>query len=226
MIHLTDEEADVLRRLLRAVGGVVPEFIIAGGQAARLLRLHPLAVHLEWSPLLTSDTDVATVDKGHRGGDLAKALETEGFTPIAKGWPASAGDEDQAEPWTANPRWDELKAAALRFPVALAVAALEIVGDTSDEHIEYLFAGQAGGAPELWLILQALIASKDPRAVKLALRVGRSYLPDLWNDAFRFLATVRAQEVEDFFIDFLVRDEGQHPWLEKTANDYLAESAS
>ncbi len=41
MIQLTDEEADVLRRLLRAVGGVVPEFIIAGGQAARLLRLHP-----------------------------------------------------------------------------------------------------------------------------------------------------------------------------------------
>lgn len=81
MIQLTDEEADVLRRLLRAVGGVVPEFIIAGGQAARLLRLHPLAARLQWSPLLTSDTDVATVDKGHRGNNLAKALETEGFTP-------------------------------------------------------------------------------------------------------------------------------------------------
>jgi hypothetical protein len=79
--------------------------------------------------------------------------------------------------------------------------------------------------PKLWLILQALIASKDPRALKLALRCGCSLWPDLWDDAFRFLATVRAQEVEDFFIDFLVRDEGQHPWLEKIADDYLAESA-
>jgi hypothetical protein len=85
MIELTDEEADVLRRLLRAVGGVVPEFIIAGGQAARLLRLHPLATRLEWNPLLTSDTDVATVDQGHRGNDLAKAFEAEGFTPTLEG---------------------------------------------------------------------------------------------------------------------------------------------
>ena len=64
---------------------VVPEFIIVGGQAARLLRLHPLASRLEWSPLLTSDTDVATVDKGHRGNDLAKAFETEGFTSTLEG---------------------------------------------------------------------------------------------------------------------------------------------
>lgn len=85
MIELTDEEADVLRRVLRAVGGVVPEFIIAGGQAARLLRLHPLATRLAWDPLLTSDTDVATVDKGHRGHDLAKAFEAQGFTPALEG---------------------------------------------------------------------------------------------------------------------------------------------
>ena len=85
MIELTDEEADVLRRLLRVVGGVVPEFIIAGGQAARLLRLHPLATRLKWNPLLTNDTDVATVDKGHRGNDLAKAFEAEGFTATLEG---------------------------------------------------------------------------------------------------------------------------------------------
>lgn len=85
MTLLTEEEADVLRRLLRAVGGVVPELVIAGGQAARLLRLHPLAVRLDWSPLLTSDTDVATTDKGHRGRNLAKAFEEEGFTPALEG---------------------------------------------------------------------------------------------------------------------------------------------
>jgi hypothetical protein len=67
MTELTAEEADFFRRLLSAVSGVVPEFIIAGGQAARLLRLHPPATRLEWNPLLTSDTDVATADKGRPG---------------------------------------------------------------------------------------------------------------------------------------------------------------
>jgi hypothetical protein len=85
MIELTDEEADVLRRLLRALRGVEPEFIIVGGQAARLLRFHPLASRLEWNALLTHDTDVATVDRGHRGHNLAKAFETEGFTATLEG---------------------------------------------------------------------------------------------------------------------------------------------
>lgn len=85
MIEFTDDEVDVLRRLLRAVGGVVPGFVIAGGQAARLLRLHPLATRLEWQPLLTTDTDVASTDKGHQGSDLARALAAEGFTAAFEG---------------------------------------------------------------------------------------------------------------------------------------------
>ena len=82
---LTEAEIDVLRRVLRAVDGIVPEFVIAGGQAARLLRYHPLAVAVDWAPLLTSDIDVATVDRGHRGHRLAEALEGEGFVASFEG---------------------------------------------------------------------------------------------------------------------------------------------
>jgi hypothetical protein len=85
MIELTPDELDVFGRLLRALDGVVPECVIAGGQAARLLRLHPFATRLEWTPLQTSDIDVATADKGHRGNDLAKALSTEGFASRLEG---------------------------------------------------------------------------------------------------------------------------------------------
>lgn len=66
MIELSDEEGDVLRRLLRSLKGAEGEFIVAGGQAARLLRLHPLARQLEWSPLLTHDVDVAMVAQAGR----------------------------------------------------------------------------------------------------------------------------------------------------------------
>jgi hypothetical protein len=157
--------------------------------------------------------------------EAIRLLEAEGRPwTVSSDAPAGAGEE-QAEPWTADPRWDQLRRAALAFPHARAVAALEVAGDTSDERIEGLLGGQEDDAPELGLLLRALIASRDPRTVQLALRVGRSWWPALWEDAFRFLATVRTPEVEDFFVDFLARDQGAHPWLEKIANDYLADSS-
>lgn len=76
--------------------------------------------------------------------------------------------------------------------------------------------------PELWLVLQALIASNDPRALDVALRVGRGQWPDLWQDAFEYLATQRLGAVEDFFVEFLVGDEGKHPHLRRIADAYLS----
>lgn len=124
--------------------------------------------------------------------------------------------------WTAHPRWSELQGAAAGFPDALAVAALEIVGDSSDRRVDQLLEEGEHGVPQLWLLLKALIASRDPRAVGLALRIGRGQWPELWETALGFLSTVRSQEVEDFFIDFLVRDEGRYPRLKHFADTYLS----
>lgn len=86
MIQLSDEEADVFRRLLEALGTARDQFVIAGGQASRLLRLHPLARELEWKPLLTGDVDVASHDKGLRSGvDVGEALQRAGFAPRLDG---------------------------------------------------------------------------------------------------------------------------------------------
>lgn len=66
--------------MLRALGPAAAEFVIAGGQAARLMRLHPLARRLEWEALLTRDVDLATREKGHLITlDLHASLEREGF---------------------------------------------------------------------------------------------------------------------------------------------------
>ena len=56
----------------------------------------------------------------------------------------------------------------------------------------------------------------------LALRIGGAYGPGLWEDAFKFLATTRTEEVMNFFVDFLVRHESQYLTLEKIAVEYLA----
>lgn len=86
MIDLTDDEAAALRRLLRALGEARDEFVVTGGQAARLFRLHPLASPPTWPALRTADIDVATSDRGHRARiDLGAALLREGFTPEMTG---------------------------------------------------------------------------------------------------------------------------------------------
>jgi hypothetical protein len=123
----------------------------------------------------------------------------------------------------ADPHWPELLAAAKVFPDVEGVAALELVGDFSDERVRRLLESRSEReAGELWLVLHGLIASHDPRAIDVALRIGRGPWPQLWQEAFRFLATKRTPEVEKFFVEFIVRDEGAHPWLEKIATDYLA----
>ncbi|MBL8940210.1 MAG: hypothetical protein JNM69_37025, partial [Archangium sp.] len=86
MNPLTDEERDVFRRLLDALRGAEQEFVIGGGQAARLLRLHPFARTLDWAPVLTSDIDIATQAKGHWSSiALNETLERAGFSARFEG---------------------------------------------------------------------------------------------------------------------------------------------
>ena len=86
MTLLTDEERDVFRRLLEALRGAEHEFLIGGGQAARLMRLHPLARTLDWAPVLTSDIDIASHARGHRSAiALDQAIERAGFTARFEG---------------------------------------------------------------------------------------------------------------------------------------------
>lgn len=138
----------------------------------------------------------------------------------------SSRGEEEAEPWLTDPHWDALKRAAHRFPLLHGVVARALIHDDSDDHVESLFRDHENGADKLRVMLQGMIASRDPRAVNLALRIASSFWPGLWAEAFEFLATVRTQEVEAFFIDFLVREEGAHPDLEKIASAYFAGGAS
>lgn len=49
-------------------------------------RVCPLcATQLEWDLLLTSDIELATIDKGHWVPDTAKAFEKEDFSTISRG---------------------------------------------------------------------------------------------------------------------------------------------
>lgn len=81
MSELNDEERETFRRLLNAFGQARAEFLIAGGQAARLYRLLPDAGSLDDPPLLTTDIDIVTRLKGHGVDEkVGERLLREGFS--------------------------------------------------------------------------------------------------------------------------------------------------
>ncbi len=138
--------------------------------------------------------------------------------------PVLPAQEAAEASWHHHPRWGELVAAAGQYPEAMAAACSQVVGEVSDERIERLLDQGEKAIPELWIVLQSLSLSRDPRALGLALRIARAHLPALWEDAYLFLATQKTQAVRDFFLEFASQDGGPRPRLKEIADHYLAES--
>ncbi len=118
---------------------------------------------------------------------------------------------------------DEVTEIEKRYPDVLGLACTKLAGDISDERIERLLhGGENEWEEELNILLRALIASKDIRTKKLALTIGRNEgLKELWYVAFKYLATIPGDDIEQFFINFLIDDDKRHPYLTKIADDYL-----
>ena len=43
----------------------------------------------------------------------------------------------------------------------------------------------------------------------------------IWNDAYSLIAKIKDEEVENFFIEFLINDEKLRPDITKIVNDYF-----
>jgi len=117
----------------------------------------------------------------------------------------------------------ELVEIGNNYPDVLGLACIKIAGDLSSERIERLLRGEEKEWEEkLDFVLRALIALKDKQATKLSLAIGRNEgLKELWDVAFKHLATIQSEVIEDFFINFLIGDDKRHPHLTKIADEYL-----
>jgi len=109
------------------------------------------------------------------------------------------------------------------YPDAFTMACIEFAGDLSDERIIRLLRNEeADSEDKLEFVLKALIGLKDIRITELAMKIAKNEgLRNLWTEAFEYLATIQSEEIEDFFIDFLVNDEKLRPKLTKIADEYL-----
>lgn len=109
------------------------------------------------------------------------------------------------------------------YPTTKALAYMKWAGDLSDERINRVINRQEFPDEEqMHYLCTALFYSKHPRFCELAFRVGKDerYIHN-WYSLFQLLVTMRSESVEDFFVDYLVNDDGLRPEVTKVANDYL-----
>ncbi len=119
----------------------------------------------------------------------------------------------------------DLKSAAGFFPPLDIVEGSDIIGDFSDENIRVIIEGDGSEKMILQDILfDTLAGFSDPRtftiAKELALSEKHSHI---WEKVYRYLSNFKNGEVEDIFVEFMVRDDGARPHLAKIVNDYFEE---
>jgi len=104
-----------------------------------------------------------------------------------------------------------------------SVACMEWVSDLSDRKIDEILADKTiHKESTIRHLCHALYITKNPRFVDFA----TSFCKDeryviIWHDIFKLLANVKSQQVEDFFIDYLVSDEKLRPDITKIVDNYF-----
>ena len=110
------------------------------------------------------------------------------------------------------------------FPDALAAARIEWAGDLSDERLDRIIS-KAENVDEnnAINIATALYHTKSPRFKEIVFHFCRDYSFVLqWPDLYRLLSNIGDSDVEDFFIDYLVQGDKDHPIVKNIVDDYLA----
>lgn len=103
-------------------------------------------------------------------------------------------------------------------------ACIAWAGDLSDERIDRILNKEECPDESLLIhIVNALYGISSPRFIEFAVFVGRnrSYVR-IWHEVFSLLSKVNSEEVETFFVDFLISDDTLRPFLTKIADEYFA----
>lgn len=103
------------------------------------------------------------------------------------------------------------------------LSCIEWAGDISPTRLNRIMEGNEEIETEsLCHIINALCATKAESFVPFCIDMYKKGCePEVLYTMFPLLAQIHSQEVEDFFVDFSINDEGLRPRLTKIANDYF-----
>lgn len=110
------------------------------------------------------------------------------------------------------------------FPSAFTVACMEWAGDLSDLRLDKIINNEEMCYNStLHYIARVLFELKNPRFKEVAFFIGKneSYV-SIWNEVYSLIAKIKNDEdVENFFVDFLINDEGLRTDITKIVDDYF-----
>ncbi len=157
-------------------------------------------------------TPVAEIAKSLKLNQLKKE-ETEKYLSMYN------NDFDQHYDW---PR--EILEAEKIFPDVITVARQQWAGDISDERLDRIIKNKESITDQDALnIATALYYTQKPRFKEMAFYFCRNYsFAPVWYKIYELLANIREEEVEDFFVDYLVQDEKEHPEINKIIDRYFS----
>ncbi len=110
------------------------------------------------------------------------------------------------------------------FPSAFTVACMEWAGDLSDLRLDKIINNEEMcDNSTLHYIARVLFELKNPRFKEVAFFIGKneSYV-SIWNEVYSLIAKIKNDEdVENFFVEFLINDEGLRTDITKIVDDYF-----
>ncbi|MDU1322166.1 MAG: hypothetical protein E6931_11735 [Clostridium botulinum] len=110
------------------------------------------------------------------------------------------------------------------FPSAFTVACMEWAGDLSNLRLDKIINNEEMcDNSTLHYIARVLFELKNPRFKEVAFFIGKneSYV-SIWNEVYSLIAKIKNDEdVENFFVDFLINDEGLRTDITKIVDDYF-----
>lgn len=154
------------------------------------------------------------------------------ITDIMKSWKMNQLRKAETEEYLAfqnddfdkNYEWPpEILEAEKTFPDALGVARIEWAGDISDKRLDRVLNKQESLSDEDCLnIAAALYYSANPRLKEVMFSFCKDYsYVRVWYDIYKLLANIEDDDVEEFFIDYLIQDDKEHPDIKKIIDNYF-----
>lgn len=111
------------------------------------------------------------------------------------------------------------------FPDVSTVARIEWAGDISDSRLDKIIKNKEPLSDEDALnISSALYYSKNPRFKEVSFYFCRNYsFVSVWYKIYELISQIKDEEVENFFIEYLVNDDRNHPDVKKIVDNYFAQ---
>jgi len=114
--------------------------------------------------------------------------------------------------------------SAKHYPTAKVLAYIQWAGDLSDERLELIVERkECPDINQMWYICATLFYINHPQFCEIAFSAGKDErYACIWYDIFKLLSNIQSKAVEDFFIAYLVNDDGLRPEVTRIADEYLA----